>query len=180
MKSPQGSPAIQSAFESPSKEYSNNHFRKSFDEDTDTRRSFDEPTWGTFNNNDDTDSVWGFSKTKDSDHEKQREKDFFGSGDFGMSPTRSESFQVDGIFEKKSDSAFHFEDSFPASPNSRASNSPPRYSVGSGGDYFFDNISSYDSFSHTHERSGSGFSPQRETLTRFDSINSSAGFDQSR
>lgn len=24
-------------------------------------RSFDEPTWGTFDNNDDTDSVWGFS-----------------------------------------------------------------------------------------------------------------------
>ncbi|KAM7513980.1 hypothetical protein LguiA_003563 [Lonicera macranthoides] len=231
MKSPQGSPAIQSAFESPSKEYSNNHFRKSFDEDTDTRRygvdsclsivlsiqvplhwfpyicncgrsespilryrSFDEPTWGTFNNNVDTDSVWGFSKTKFDLVRNlfpsirilanliriMRSKERKTSGDFGMSPTRSESFQGDGIFEKKSDSAFHFEDSFPASPNSRASNSPPRYSVGSGGDSFFDNISSYDSFSHTHERSGSGFSPQRETLTRFDSINSSAGFDQSQ
>lgn len=27
-------------------------------------RSFDEPTWGTFYNNDDADSVWGFSKAK--------------------------------------------------------------------------------------------------------------------
>ncbi|KAM7517375.1 hypothetical protein LguiA_006958 [Lonicera macranthoides] len=171
-KSPPGSPARQTTFESPSKEYSDNHFGKSFEADTETQRSFDEPTWGTFDNNEDIDSVWGFStsSSKDLDHEKQDGKYFFGSSGFGMSPTKTESPQAS--YNK---SPFTFEESVPSTPLSRAGNSPPRYSVASG-DSFFDNAGRYDSFSM---RDQGGFSPRQETLTRFDSINSTRGFDNS-
>ncbi|KAL6995988.1 hypothetical protein U1Q18_006126 [Sarracenia purpurea var. burkii] len=61
-KSPSGSPVgHHTAFRSPSREYSDNHFRKSPEADADTHRSFDEPGFGTFDNNDDVDSVWGFN-----------------------------------------------------------------------------------------------------------------------
>ncbi|THG21805.1 hypothetical protein TEA_023202 [Camellia sinensis var. sinensis] len=60
-KSPSSSPARHTAFESPSREYSDNHFKKSPEADAETHRSFDEPSWGTFDNNDDVDSVWGFN-----------------------------------------------------------------------------------------------------------------------
>ncbi|KAK3038817.1 hypothetical protein RJ639_028539 [Escallonia herrerae] len=174
-KSPPDSPARQTAFETPSQEYSDNHLRSSFDADTETQRSFDEPTWGTFDTNDDIDSVWGFNPTnaKDSDYERQGEKYFFESSDFGGSPGRTESPQGNSIFQKKS--PFSFEDSVPSSPLSRAGNSPLRYSGGSA-DPFFDNMSRYDSFS-THDR---GSSPQRDAFTRFDSISSTRGFDHSR
>ncbi|XP_028053348.1 uncharacterized protein LOC114257757 isoform X2 [Camellia sinensis] len=59
-KSPSSSPARHTAFESPSREYSDNHFKKSPEADAETH-SFDEPSWGTFDNNDDVDSVWGFN-----------------------------------------------------------------------------------------------------------------------
>ncbi|KAL6995989.1 hypothetical protein U1Q18_006127 [Sarracenia purpurea var. burkii] len=75
------------------------------------------------------------------------------------------------MFPKRS--PFSFEDSVPSSPFSRAGNSPPRYSVGSAVDPFFDNMSRFDSFS-TRDHT---FSPRRETLTRFDSINSTESFD---
>uniref|UniRef100_A0A5B7AW49 Epidermal growth factor receptor substrate 15-like 1 n=1 Tax=Davidia involucrata TaxID=16924 RepID=A0A5B7AW49_DAVIN len=174
-KSPTGSPVKQTAFESPSQEYSDNHFRKSSEADTEIHRSFDEPSWGTFDNNDDTDSVWGFNpvSARDSDHEKHGEKYFFGSSELGISALRTESPRADSMFQKKS--PFTFEDSVPSTPLSRAGNSPPRYSVGSA-DPFFDNFSRFDSFS----MSDHGFSPRRETLTRFDSINSTRSFDQSR
>ncbi|KAK3010620.1 hypothetical protein RJ639_012323 [Escallonia herrerae] len=174
-KSPPDSPARQIAFESPSQEYSDNHNRSSFDADTEIQRSFDEPTWGTFDTNDDIDSVWGFNPTnaKDSDYERQGEKYFFESSDFGGSPGRTASPQANSIFHQKS--PFSFEDSVPSSPLSRAGNSPLRYSGGSA-DPFFDNISRYDSFS-THDH---GSSPQRETFARFDSISSTTGFDHSR
>ncbi|CAK9172831.1 unnamed protein product [Ilex paraguariensis] len=107
----------------------------------------------------------------DLEYEKRGEK-YRGSSDFGISSIRTVSPQADSMFQKKSP---FFEDSVPGTPISRSGNSPPRYSVGAG-DPFFDNFSRYDSFSaHDH-----GFSPQRDTLTRFDSINSTRGFDHSQ
>ena len=107
---------------------------------------------------------------QDLDHEKQEEKHFFGSSGFGMSPTKTESPQAS--YNK---SPFTFEESVPSTPLSRAGNSPRRYSVASG-DSFFDNVGRYDSFS---TRDQGGFSPRQETLTRFDSINSTREFDNS-
>ncbi|KAK4390046.1 EH domain-containing protein 2 [Sesamum angolense] len=169
-KSPQGSPGRQTSYESPSREDSENHFRKNSDGDAETHRSFDESAWGNFDNNDDIDSVWGFN-AKDPDHGKHEEKYFFGSNDFGASSERSFSPHADSAFQKNS--PFTFEDSVPGTPQSRTGNSP-RYSVESR-DAFFDNFSRYDSFS-THDRASS---PRRENLTRFDSINSTRGFDHS-
>ncbi|KAG5613615.1 hypothetical protein H5410_024896 [Solanum commersonii] len=169
-KSPQGSPRERTAFDSPSGEYSDNHFGKSFKAESETDR-FDEPGWGTFDNNDDVDSVWGFS-AKESDHVKHGEKHFFDSTDFGASPTRTESPGAESRYQKNS--PFTFEDSVPGSPLSRAGTSP-RYSVGSK-DPFFDSFSRYDSFSTNDHAS----SPRKETLTRFDSISSATGFDHSR
>ncbi|CAA3025131.1 epidermal growth factor receptor substrate 15-like 1 [Olea europaea subsp. europaea] len=163
-KSAQGSPARQTTFESPSPKYSENHFRKSSDGDAETHRSFDEPAWGTFDNNDDIDSVWGFD-AKDSDHGKHEEKYFFGSSDFGASPERTDAPQKN--------SPFTFENSVPGSPLSRAGNSP-RYSVESR-DPFFDSSSRYDSF-HTQDHISS---PRQESLTRFDSMNSTRDFGHS-
>ncbi|KAI3459948.1 hypothetical protein Pfo_016611 [Paulownia fortunei] len=170
-KSPQGSPGRQTTYESPSQDYSEKHFRKSSDGDAETHRSFDEPTWGNFDSNDDIDSVWGFN-AKDSDHGKHEEKYFFGSNDFGASPERTDSPQADSAFQK--DSPFIFEDSVPGTPLSRAGHSPSRHSIESR-DPFFDSFSRYDSFS-TH---GRGSSPRQENLTRFDSINSTRSFDHS-
>ncbi|CAN4094105.1 unnamed protein product [Withania somnifera] len=169
-KSPQGSPRERTAFDSPSGEYSDNHFGKSFKTESEIDR-FDEPGWGTFDNNDDVDSVWGFN-AKESDHVKHGERHFFDSTDFGASPIRAESPGAESRYQKNS--SFTFEDSVPGSPLSRAGTSP-RYSVGSK-DPFFDSFSRYDSFS-THDR---GSSPRKETLTRFDSISSAGGFDHSR
>lgn len=175
MKSPTGSPTRQNEFESPSHDDSDGHFRKSFEADTETQRSFDEPTWGTFDNNDDTDSVWGFSSmnAKDSDHEKHGEKSFFESSNFGGSPVRTGSPGANDLFPKKS--PFGFDDSFPSSPLSRAGNSPSRFSEASG-DQFFNNMSRFDSFGgEDHDASS-----RRESYARFDSMSSTSGFDHSR
>ncbi|KAL3505505.1 hypothetical protein ACH5RR_035346 [Cinchona calisaya] len=169
-KSPHGSPTRQTASESPAQDYSDNHFRKSFEADTESHSGFDESAWGTFDNNDDVDSVWGFG-AKNSNHENHAEKYFFGSSDFGGSPTMSQP-QADGAFQKNS--PFRFEDSVPGTPLSRAGNSPEGSNAGAG-DHFFDSFSRYDSFS-TQDHG----SPRRETLTRFDSINSTTSYDHSR
>ncbi|GAA0161713.1 membrane traffic protein [Lithospermum erythrorhizon] len=165
-KSPQASPKRQLDAESPPQGYSDNHFRSSFDADAETHRSFDDSTWGTFDNNDDIDSVWGFN-VKDPDHDKDDEKYFFDSKNSVSSPKRRDS---PGAGDYPKSSSF-FEDSVPGSPQSRAGNSP-RYSVGSV-DPFFDGFSRFDSFRTNDHPS----SPRKETFTRFDSINSSRGFD---
>ncbi|KAL5557705.1 hypothetical protein UlMin_033916 [Ulmus minor] len=136
--------------------------------DAETQRSFDDSTWGAFDN-DDTDSVWGFnaSKTKDSDSEKHG--DFFGSDNFGINPVRTGSPHGDGTFQRKS--PFSFDDSVPGTPLSRFGNSP-RYSEA--GDHYFDNFSGFDSYS-MHDGAG-GFGSQPERFTRFDSMNSSTDF----
>ncbi|XP_073141969.1 uncharacterized protein [Henckelia pumila] len=170
-KSPQGSPGRQ-AYDSPSQESSENHFQKSSDGDAETHRSFEETTWGNFDNNDDIDSVWGFN-SKESDHGRHEEKYFFGSNDFGASPDKSDSPQASSSFQNNS--LYTFEDSVPGTPASRAGNSPSRYSIESK-DAFFDNFSTYDSFSVQD----SDRSPRRKNLTRFDSVSSTGGFDHSR
>ncbi|KAK7409862.1 hypothetical protein VNO78_00227 [Psophocarpus tetragonolobus] len=158
--------AGRSTVESPSQNFSDAHFGKSSEADAETHRSFDESSWGVFDNNDDVDSVWGFNtKTKDSDFEQ---RDFFKSDDFGLNPVRTGSTQTDGTFQTKS--PFTFDDSVPATPVSKFENSP-RYSEA--GDHFFD-MSRFDSFRHD-----SGYSPQPERLTRFDSISSSKDFGYS-
>ncbi|KAK9073645.1 hypothetical protein SSX86_006239 [Deinandra increscens subsp. villosa] len=157
-KSPAGSPTAQKIFESPTKEDS---FGKNFD--AETERSFDEQGWGTFDNNDDVDSVWGFNDTaKDAEHEKHGESYFFDKNSFTASPRKPDSPQANSSFFQ-SKSPFGFDDSVPGSPASRAATSP-RYSMGAAENSFFDNFSSYDSFS-------AAGSPKKETL-RFDSMSS--------
>ncbi|KAI4336692.1 hypothetical protein L6164_015185 [Bauhinia variegata] len=166
-RSPRDSPARRTPVESPSQEFSNVHFGKSSEADAETHRSFDESTWGAFDNNDDVDSVWGFNSVtaKDSDLEKQG--DFFRSGDFSINPVRTGSTHTDGTFQTKS--PFTFDDSVPGTPLSKFGNSP---TYSEAGDRFFDNMSRFDSFS-MHD---SGYSPQPERLTRFDSVSSSRDF----
>ncbi|XP_047954189.1 epidermal growth factor receptor substrate 15-like 1 [Salvia hispanica] len=167
-KSPRGSPERPTSYESPSKEYSEGHFRKSSDGDAETNRGFDEPSWGDFDNNDDIDSVWGFN-TKDPDGAKNDEKYFFGSNDFGASSERSISPHAESAFPK---SNLFFEDSVPSTPLTRAGDSP-RY--GNDSRDPFESFSRYDSFSTQDHAS----SPRGETYGRFDSISSSRGFDHS-
>ncbi|KAL3830522.1 hypothetical protein ACJIZ3_019324 [Penstemon smallii] len=162
-------------YESPSQEHSETHFRKSSDGDAETHRSFDEPTWGNFDNNDDDiDSVWGFN-AKESEHGKNEGKYFFGSNDFGASPERTDSPHAHGAFEKNSPFTT-FEDSIPETPVSRTSNSPPRYSMESRDPFSSDTFARYESFG-AQDR---GSSPSRGNLTRFDSINSTKSYDHSR
>ncbi|KAJ7957986.1 Calcium-binding ef-hand-containing protein [Quillaja saponaria] len=165
-RSPHDSPAGRTAFESLSQDFSDVHFEKSSEADAETHRSFDDSTWGAFDNNDDVDSVWGFNdaNTKNSDTEKQR--DFFGSDSFGLSPVKTASPHADSIFQTKS--PFTFEDSVPGTPLSKFGNSP-RYSEA--GDHF-DNLSRFDSFSMHDAR----YSSHPEKLTRFDSISSGQDF----
>ncbi|KAF9611960.1 hypothetical protein IFM89_037180 [Coptis chinensis] len=173
-----GSPAGRSTLESPSQEFRENHFGKSIDVDAPFHakeshsddhggaestisgdKSFDEPTWGTFDTTDDTDSIWG---SKEMDNDRNRDSSFFGSSDFGLNPIRTDSPHADSLFGKKS--PFNFADSVPGTPFFN-SNSPRMYGEGSE-DHSFDTFSRFDSFSMTD----SGFFPPRESLARFDSI----------
>ncbi|XWS14358.1 hypothetical protein CRYUN_Cryun35bG0002500 [Craigia yunnanensis] len=160
-RSPRGSPAGRNSLESPSQQFSDDHFGKSTEADAETHRSFDESAWGTFDN-DETDSVWGFNPVNTKDLDSQKHTDFFGSSDFGVHPTRTESQSAESFYDKKS--PFTFEDSVPSTPLSKFGNSPSRDQ--------FDSFSRFDSFS-MHD---SGFSQQPDSLTRFDSINSSRDF----
>ncbi|XP_010266212.1 PREDICTED: actin cytoskeleton-regulatory complex protein PAN1 [Nelumbo nucifera] len=186
-RSPPGSPAGRSTFESTYQDFPDTHSGKNIGADGSPRakgyqsdhggsesmvsgdKSFDEPTWGTFDTNDDSDSVWNFNK--DLDQESHRENSFFGSSDFGLTSIRTESPQADSMFQKKS--PFNFGDSVPSTPLFNSGNSP-RYSEA--GDHSFDNLSRFDSFS-MHD---SGPFAQRETLARFDSIRSTNNFGHGR
>ncbi|XP_047319743.1 actin cytoskeleton-regulatory complex protein pan1 [Impatiens glandulifera] len=200
-KSPSGSPIGQTAFDSPYRDYSDDHFKKSPDADREAHSGggFDEQMWGSFDNNDDIDSVWGFNtdNTKGSGFGNHGEKQFDSSPKGGSSSPHTEN-----AFRNKS--LFNFEDSVPNSPLSRAGNSPSRFSVGST-DHFFDNnrfdsfndhgfssssrpetLSRFDSVNSSHgnfdigQDSRSGFDHNQGTLSRFDSINSTKGYDHSR
>ncbi|XP_070678571.1 uncharacterized protein [Malus domestica] len=137
---------------------------------------FDEPAWGTFDPNDDVDSVWGFnavSTTKDMDQESNKDHYFSGPGEFGLNPIRTGSSQGGGFSQKSR--PFTFDDSVPSTPllAFNSGYSPPRYKDSS--ETSFDTFSRFDSFRSTQD---TGFFPQPETLGRFDSMRSSRDFDQ--
>ncbi|CBI37735.3 unnamed protein product, partial [Vitis vinifera] len=173
----------------PSMEFLDSHFFKPFSEDAsphakDTQsdyggadsflsgdKSFDEPTWGKFDTNDDMESIWGMNSigaTSKMDHERHTENYFFGD-EFDLKPIRTESSQASGSFPKKS--TFTFDDSVPSTPLYSISNSPSRFNEGS--EHSFDPFSRFDSFK-SHD---SGFFQPRETLARFDSMRSTADYD---
>ncbi|CAL5368998.1 unnamed protein product [Camellia sinensis] len=81
--------------------------------------------------------------------------------------------QADNLFQQKSTFAF---DSVPSTPMyNYSNNSPRRFSKGSE-EHTFDNFSRFDSF-NTQD---SGFFPQHDSLTRFDSIRSTRDSDYSQ
>ncbi|KAL9225698.1 hypothetical protein vseg_001591 [Gypsophila vaccaria] len=160
-RSPHGSPTHRSRLESPSQDFSD-VFARSSEADTDFHRGFDDQGWGTFDGNDDVDSVWGL------DSKDQQVDRLFDSSGFGPSP-RDYSPQGHNSYNKTSP---FFADSVPGTPSFSQSVNSPRYSEA--GDGLFDKYSSFDSFNMNES---SRFSPPRETLTRFDSISSSqSGF----
>ncbi|XP_038887522.1 epidermal growth factor receptor substrate 15-like 1 [Benincasa hispida] len=130
-------------------------------------KSYDEPAWGTFDTNDDMDSVWGFNaggSTK-TDSDVNRDNYFFDSGDLGLNPIRTDPFQA-----KRS--TFAFDESVPSTPIFNSGNSPHNYHEGS--EPSFDSFSRFDT-SSVHD---SGFFPPRDAFSRFDSMRSSRDFDQ--
>ncbi|KAK4752700.1 hypothetical protein SAY87_021498 [Trapa incisa] len=159
-RSPHGSPLGRGTAKSPSQLFSDPHFEKSSEGDAETHRSFDDSNWGTFDNNDDVDSIWGFN-TKDSSSYS------FGDGDFGVKPVKTDSQPTNSLF---------FEESVPPTPASKFGNSSPRYSEA--GDSYFDNFSRFDSFRSTSDGGGL-FSSQPDRFARFDSISSTKDFPQS-
>ncbi|KAM3695848.1 hypothetical protein ACB098_07G165000 [Castanea mollissima] len=211
VKSAPSSPFARSAVESPPREFPDSNFDKAHSADASPSnkdfqsdggagsmfsgdKSFDESAWGTFDANDDVDSVWGFNPiktTKEPAQERNGDNYLFGYGDFGLNPIRTGSPQAGGLFQKKSTfafdesvpntpgglfqkkSTFAFDESVPSTPLYSSSNSPHRYE-GSGPT--FDGFSRFDSFS-THD---SGFFAPREshTIARFDSVLSSRDSDQ--
>ncbi|KAM4089592.1 hypothetical protein ACB094_07G165100 [Castanea mollissima] len=211
VKSAPSSPFARSAVESPPREFPDSNFDKAHSADASPSnkdfqsdggvgsmfsgdKSFDESAWGTFDANDDVDSVWGFNPiktTKEPAQERNGDNYLFGYGDFGLNPIRTGSPQAGGLFQKKSTfafdesvpntpgglfqkkSTFAFDESVPSTPLYSSSNSPHRYE-GSGP--AFDGFSRFDSFS-THD---SGFFAPREshTIARFDSVLSSRDSDQ--
>ncbi|CAN6685129.1 unnamed protein product [Malus baccata var. baccata] len=194
-KSAPNSPFASSTVGSPSREFSDSNYGKTTDADASPHnkesqshdhagagsvfsgdKGSDEPAWGTFDNNDDVDSVWGFnavSTTKDMDQESDKDHYFSGPGEFGLNPIRTGSSQGGGFSQKSG--PFTFDDSVPSTPLSAFNSgySPPRYKDSS--EPSFDTFSRFDSFRSTQD---TGFFPQPETLGRFDSMHSSRDFDQ--
>ncbi|XP_024631099.1 uncharacterized calcium-binding protein C800.10c isoform X1 [Medicago truncatula] len=67
-------------------------------------RVFDEPNWGTFDTNDDIDSVWGFNASSKEERELDGAGDnyFFSSGDLGLNRIKTSSPQAGDLFLKTS------------------------------------------------------------------------------
>jgi len=103
---------------------------------------------------------------QETDHDSGLHDSFFGRGDFGLNPIRTESPSAESVFgaEKKSP----FFDSVPSTPMYN-SNYSPRFSEGPE-DHAFDRFSRFDSFSMTD---GGLFTP-RDSFSRFDSMHSTA------
>ncbi|KAK9944397.1 hypothetical protein M0R45_009967 [Rubus argutus] len=187
-KSVPNSPLASSTVGSPSGEFSDSNFGKTTVSPRDKEtlsdhggagsvfsgdKSFDEPAWGTFDANDDVDSVWGFnavSTTKDTDHDGNRDNYYYGgSGEFGLNPIKTGSSQAGGFSQKSR--PFTFDDSVPSTPLYNSGYSPPKFKDSS--EPSFDSSSRFDSF-RSHD---SGFFPP-EKFGRFDSMRSSRDFDQ--
>ncbi|KAJ7962446.1 Calcium-binding EF hand-like protein [Quillaja saponaria] len=191
VQSASNSPFARSAVGSPSREFPDSYFGKTM-EDTSPRETqsicsdhgggggsmfsgdkrFEEPNWGTFDTNDDIDSVWGFSSTsatKETDHDRNGDSYFFGSGELGLNPIRTGSPHAGDFVPKRS--GFSFDDSVPSTPLYSLSISPQRTNDWS--EPAFDNFSRFDSF----RTNDSELFPPQEKLTRFDSMHSTNDFD---
>ncbi|KAK4742262.1 hypothetical protein SAY87_000263 [Trapa incisa] len=132
-------------------------------------KNFDEPAWGKFDD-DDGDSIWEFnavSSNKDTGSDKFKDDYFLGSDGFGLNPIRT---STQPSFQKRST---FFDESVPSTPMTNASFSPTNNSETVSGRGLFDSSSRYDSF-NIHD---GGLFPQRETLSRFDSMRSTQDFD---
>ncbi|XP_021713622.1 actin cytoskeleton-regulatory complex protein PAN1-like [Chenopodium quinoa] len=163
-------------------------------------KSFDEPSQGTFDTNDDADSIWGFSKEMKLD---KHNDDLFGHGQWTLPPIRTSSSQADDFLPKKGIFADSvpgtpadvfvpkksiFADSVPGTPAdgflpkqsifADSVPSTPLYESSYSPQKFGEglerglNFSRFDSF----RSSDSGFQPQ-EKLSRFDSMRSTGDFD---
>ncbi|XP_016191041.1 epidermal growth factor receptor substrate 15-like 1 isoform X4 [Arachis ipaensis] len=134
---------------------------------------FDEPNWGTFDANDDIDSVWGFNASSTTNEERDLkgagDDYFFGSGDLGLGSIKTGSPQGGDPFLKSG--GFSFDDSVPNTPLFSSSSSPQRPKEWL--DSSFDNFSRFDSF----RSEDSGTLSTRETPTRFDSVRRDMDFD---
>ncbi|KAJ9707376.1 hypothetical protein PVL29_002401 [Vitis rotundifolia] len=147
-RSPDGSPAARPAFDSPSGEFLDSSLFQSDYGGADSflsgDKSFDEPTWGKFDSNDDMESIWGMNSigaTSKMDHERHIENYFFGD-EFDLKPIRTESSQASGSFPKKR--TVTFDDSVPSTPLYSIINSPSRFNEGSV--HSFNPFSRFDSF----------------------------------
>ncbi|XP_014504589.1 epidermal growth factor receptor substrate 15-like 1 [Vigna radiata var. radiata] len=192
-KSAPSSPFASSAIGSPHGDFADSDFRKTTGEDSSPRdhtiqepqsdrgdvksvfsgdKSFDEPNWGTFDANDDIDSVWGFnanSTTKEErDFEGVGDNYFFDSGELGLNPIKTGSPQVGDPVQRNS--GFSFDDSVPSTPLFNSSSSPQRPKEWL--ETAFD-FSRFDSF-RTHD---SVPLPAREATEQFDSVRNSVDFD---
>ncbi|XP_057958707.1 uncharacterized protein LOC131151482 [Malania oleifera] len=193
VRSPPDSPAERNVLASPSQEFLETQSTKGIGADgsphvRDTQsdhggaesvvsgdKGFDDPSWGAFDTHYDTDSVWGFNPTgtKDTDQERLSENSFFGYGDLGLNPLRTNSPRMDDMFQKKG--PFSFVDSVPGTPLFNSGNSPSRFSEASE-DHSFNSFSRFDSFS----KHDSGFFPPQDSFSRFDSIRSSRDSEHGR
>ncbi|KAL1814882.1 hypothetical protein DCAR_0519079 [Daucus carota subsp. sativus] len=135
-RSPLHSPSNKNAVKSPSKDFQDSPSKKGFNSDgsphaTDMQseqggaepvlsedRRFDEPAWGSFDTHYDTDAGWDFNidAAKDSDIERHSEASLFGPDSWGLNPIRTESNDVDNVFQQKS--TYGFADSVPGTPMS--------------------------------------------------------------
>ncbi|KAK7299784.1 hypothetical protein RJT34_10611 [Clitoria ternatea] len=191
-KSAPNSPFASSTVESPHRDFTDSDIRKTAGEDSSPRdqdaiqetqsdhdgaksmfsgdKIFDEPNWGTFDTNDDIDSVWGFNASsitkEEGDHDRAGEDYFFGSGDLGLNPIKTSSPQAGDLFQRSSG---FFDESVPSTPLFGSSSSPQRPKEWL--------ETSFDSFSDSFRRHDSLSLPARETPERFDLVRSSADFD---
>lgn len=135
-RSPLHSPSSKNAVDSPSKNFQDSPSKKGINSDgsphaTDMQsehggadsvlsedRRFDEPAWGSFDTHYDTDAGWGFNldAAKDSDTERHNESSLFGPDSWGLNPIRTESKDIDNVFQQKS--TYAFADSVPGTPMS--------------------------------------------------------------
>ncbi|KAG4952754.1 hypothetical protein GYH30_038582 [Glycine max] len=133
---------------------------------------FDEPNWGTFDTNDDIDSVWGFNASSFTKEERDLDRAgnnyFFDSGELGLNPIKTGSPQAGDFFQRSS--GFGFDDSVPSTPLYSSSSSPQRPKEWL--ETAFD-FSRFDSF-RTHD---SVSLPARETTEQYDSVRNSVDFD---
>ncbi|XP_004491645.1 uncharacterized protein [Cicer arietinum] len=208
-KSAPNSPFASSTIGSPHRDFVDSDIRKTAGEDSSPRdqdatqdiqsdhggeksvfsedKVFDEPNWGTFDTNDDIDSVWGFNASSTTKEERDLDgagdNYFFSSGDLGLNPIKTASPQAGDLFQKTG--GFSFDDSVPSTPLFSSSTSPqrPKDWLENAFDFSrFDSFGTHDSVS-LPARETSRFDSfgthdsAPEAPVRFDSVRSSVDFD---